>query len=67
MRERLWHAGGLKVPVRKVARVSSTKTGVAGKGQASPRPRDWDAYLERAPVASAGFMAGVEDLPVQER
>jgi antitoxin VapB len=33
----------------------------------SPRPRDWRAYLESAPVASDGFMADVEDLPVQER
>jgi antitoxin VapB len=33
----------------------------------SPRPRDWKTYLESAPVASDGFMAGVEDLPVQER
>jgi antitoxin VapB len=33
----------------------------------SPRPRDWRAYLETAPVASDAFMADVEDLPVQER
>lgn len=33
----------------------------------SPRPRDWKAYLESAPVASDAFMADVEDLPVQER
>jgi antitoxin VapB len=33
----------------------------------SPRPRDWKSYLESAPVASDAFMAGVEDLPVQER
>jgi antitoxin VapB len=33
----------------------------------SSRPCDWTAYLERAPVASADFMADVEDLPVQER
>jgi antitoxin VapB len=34
----------------------------------SPRPVDWSAYLaEGAPVASAEFMAGVEDLPVQDR
>jgi antitoxin VapB len=33
----------------------------------SPRPRDWRAYLETAPSASDGFMAHVEDLPVQER
>lgn len=33
----------------------------------SPRPRDWSAYLESAPVASDTFMNGVEDLPVQER
>jgi antitoxin VapB len=33
----------------------------------SPRPRDWGAYLEDAPVASDAFMEGVEDLPVQER
>ena len=33
----------------------------------SPRPRDWRAYLESAPVASDAFMAEVEDLPAQER
>jgi antitoxin VapB len=33
----------------------------------SPRPRDWKAYFESAPVASDSFMADVEELPVQER
>ncbi len=33
----------------------------------SPRPSNWDAYLENAPVASDDFMEDVEDLPVQER
>jgi len=33
----------------------------------SPRPLDWAAYLESSPVASEGFMADIEDLPVQER
>jgi antitoxin VapB len=33
----------------------------------SPRPADWSAYLAEAPAASAAFMDGVEDLPVQER
>ena len=33
----------------------------------SPRPRDWKTYLASAPAASDAFMAGVEDLPVQER
>jgi antitoxin VapB len=33
----------------------------------SPKPVDWSAYLAAAPAASAGFMEGVEDLPVQER
>jgi len=33
----------------------------------SPRPTDWGSYLTDGPVASAGFMEGVEDLPVQER
>ena len=33
----------------------------------SPRPRDWTAYFESAPVASGAFMDNVEDLPVQER
>ena len=33
----------------------------------SPRPRDWKAYLESAPVASEAFMTEVDDLPVQER
>jgi antitoxin VapB len=33
----------------------------------SPRPFDWTSYLAEAPVASAGFMEEVEDLPMQER
>jgi antitoxin VapB len=33
----------------------------------SPRPSDWSAYLAEGPVASASFMEGVEDLPVQDR
>ncbi len=33
----------------------------------SPRPFDWATYLAEAPAASASFMEGVEDLPVQER
>ena len=33
----------------------------------SPRPLDWSSYLSEAPVASAEFMEGIEDLPVQER
>ncbi|HLJ46570.1 MAG TPA: type II toxin-antitoxin system VapB family antitoxin [Bryobacteraceae bacterium] len=33
----------------------------------SPRPLDWSSYLGEAPVASADFMEGIEDLPVQER
>jgi antitoxin VapB len=33
----------------------------------SPRPADWSSYLAEAPVASADFMEGIEDLPVQER
>ena len=33
----------------------------------SPRPADWSDYLAHAPVASAGFMEDVEDLPLQER
>ena len=33
----------------------------------SPRPADWDSYLESGPVASDAFMDNVEDLPVQER
>lgn len=33
----------------------------------SARPFDWSSYLTSAPVASATFMEGVEDLPVQER
>jgi antitoxin VapB len=33
----------------------------------SPRPFDWTSYLAEAPVASAGFMEEVEDLPSQER
>ncbi len=33
----------------------------------SPRPSNWDAYLASGPVASAGFMDDVPDLPVQDR
>jgi len=33
----------------------------------SPRPADWSLYLASAPVASADFMEGIENLPVQER
>ncbi len=33
----------------------------------SARPEDWSAYLTSGPVASAEFMDGVGDLPVQER
>jgi len=33
----------------------------------SPRPLDWSSYLAEASVASADFMEGIEDLPVQER
>jgi antitoxin VapB len=33
----------------------------------SPRPLDWSSYLAEGPVASASFMEGVDDLPVQER
>lgn len=33
----------------------------------SPRPRDWSAFLASNVRASEDFMAGVEDLPVQER
>lgn len=33
----------------------------------SPRPRDWEAYLDSAPTASDEFMEGVEDPPAQER
>jgi antitoxin VapB len=32
----------------------------------SPRPLDWSSYLAEAPIASAGFMKDIEDLPVQE-
>jgi antitoxin VapB len=33
----------------------------------SPRPENWSDYLASGPVASEGFMEGIEDLPVQER
>jgi antitoxin VapB len=33
----------------------------------SARPTDWSAYLASGSVASREFMAGVDDLPVQER
>jgi antitoxin VapB len=33
----------------------------------SSRPKDWSGYLATGPVASEGYMEGVEDLLVQER
>ncbi len=33
----------------------------------SARPKDWSDYLASGSVASAEFMDGVEDLPVQDR
>lgn len=33
----------------------------------TPRPSNWSDYLDSDAIASSGFMAGVEDLPVQER
>lgn len=33
----------------------------------STRPFEWSSYLAEGPVASAAFMEGIEDLPVQER
>jgi antitoxin VapB len=33
----------------------------------SPRPATWEPYLSDGPAASAEFMEGFEDLPVQER
>jgi len=33
----------------------------------SARPKDWSGYLASGPVASDGFMEGIEDLPLQER
>ena len=32
----------------------------------SPLPSDWGNYLAQGSVAPADFMAGVEDLPVQD-
>jgi len=32
----------------------------------SPRPSTWDADLTAGPVAPADFMAGMDDLPVQD-
>lgn len=33
----------------------------------SARPEDWSDYLASGPVASAEFMEGFDELPVQER
>ena len=33
----------------------------------SARPSDWTTYLAEAPVASADFMEGIEDLPLVGR
>src|SRR6184192_3966905 len=33
----------------------------------SPRPTNWEPYLDHGPIASDAFMENVEDLPVQER
>jgi antitoxin VapB len=33
----------------------------------SPKPQSWVDYLAHGPRATADFMEGIEDLPVQER
>lgn len=33
----------------------------------SPKPESWSDYLAHGPRATADFMDGTEDLPVQER
>jgi antitoxin VapB len=33
----------------------------------APRPASWTEYLAQGPRASADFMEGIDDLPVQER
>lgn len=33
----------------------------------SPKPESWMEYLAHGPHATADFMEGIEDLPVQER
>ncbi len=33
----------------------------------SPKPDSWAGYLNHGPRATADFMEGVEELPVQER
>jgi hypothetical protein len=38
-----------------------------GDTVSAARSTDWGTYLAFGPVASAEFMDGVEDLPVQER
>jgi len=49
---------------------STTEVFIRKKGDEvilSARPENWHSYLTSGPVASDEFMAGVEDLPVQER
>ena len=33
----------------------------------SPLPMDWSSYRSSAPIASASFMDGVEELPAEDR
>lgn len=33
----------------------------------SPHPAEWSSYLANGPTASAEFLVGVTDLPVQQR
>ena len=58
------------VRLPKEFRLSTTEVFIRKEGEEvilSPRPRDWGDYLADGPKASPDFMAGVEDLPVQER
>lgn len=58
------------VRLPKEFRFSTDEVFIRKEGEAvilSPRPRDWQAYLENGPVASEAYMADVENLPAQER
>jgi antitoxin VapB len=57
-----------RVPERNVFEMQEVFMRKVGKDVVlSPRPLDWSSYLAEAPVASADFMEGIEDLPAQER
>lgn len=48
--------------------MNQQRSGSSASERESSRPKDWSAFFAPdAPVASAEFMQGVEDLPPEER